>query len=214
MIIYKFDSQTLSKSFHVSAIKGQFKDINHYTILDRLARGLPCPIQYPVLFKQTMGRVPCDIIDTGMISLILVSDRLRGLIEAHGGNGCSFFSVRVEDKIGVEVPGYHGLSIQGRCGSISYAQSVRLVKPPIYEGGPTSSYLRGQFPDMSLWDGSDVFSPLDNYSIFITEELALPLLNAKLSNCRIRPADEIEVWESLATTGNQNRNLDQELMSD
>lgn len=126
-----------------------------------------------------------DILDTGMVSQYLVSDKLRNILEVYGNGGCSFFPVLIEDKKGLEVSGYHGLSIIGRCGLISYSQSERIIEPPRYKGGPSIPYLRGQFPDMSQWDGSDIFSPVDSYFDFVTEKLAQPLLEANLTNVNI-----------------------------
>jgi len=57
--------------------------------------------------------------------------------------------------------------------------------------GPICKFYKGIYFDK--WDGSDFFTPHENYRIFVTKKAADVLQKNKITNMRIQNSVEIEI---------------------
>jgi len=103
--------------------------------------GMPSPVQmmvgrysgytFPVVFegKKSCGKRLRDFLNTGYGDyFFLIADRVRDVFEANGLTGWKTYPVEVYDKKGAPVPGYHGISILGKCGPITYDPATLFHK--------------------------------------------------------------------------------------
>jgi hypothetical protein len=149
-------------------------------------------ISFPVVFKQKYGKKRQDILDTGTASLFLISDKMKVTFEDNKLTGWKAFEVKILNKQGQEIQGYHGLSVTGRCGKINYSQSEIIEKRLVPEG-PLGKYYRGLYVGLDKWDGSDFFLPEKNFGTVITNRAADILKNNKFTNIRLENLAEIEI---------------------
>jgi hypothetical protein len=105
--------------------------------------------------------------------------------------GWRTYEVVISNKSGGIVAGYQGLSIVGRCQSISFSSEVRGQT----RGG--SPYVQGLTFALDSWDGSDLFMDASGTLwILGTETVARAFKKHKVTNCRIRLIDEITMLAS------------------
>lgn len=145
----------------------------------------------PLVFLHSEGHKRVDFVGTEYAMLDLVSDRFVDLLSARGFTGWTTYPVRVLDKSGEEVPGYHGLSVLGRCGPLDPAKAERIVLPAP-PGGKAMPGWRGFYFDPSSWDGRDFFVPEGTGHVFVTEAVKDALKKAKLSNIEFQRITESE----------------------
>jgi hypothetical protein len=145
----------------------------------------------PVPAKWMMGRTtPADIIWTGSVAPVLVSDLVVSLLKEHGFTGWRIFRVALSGKSGEEIAGYQGLVVSGRCGPIDNAQSRKVDK--IFPGGAFRVW-KGLYFDRATWDGSHLFMPAGNVGwIFVVDAVKETLEKAKVKNVLFTPLDEVE----------------------
>ena len=98
-----------------------------------LVKGKYKSINFPVIFKQKYGKKLTDILDTGWPGLCLISDRMKMILEEHKLTGWMTYLIKLYDKKGGEIPGYHGFSVIGRCGPVTYDDSsiIERIKFPV-----------------------------------------------------------------------------------
>jgi hypothetical protein len=128
-------------------------------------------ILFPVLFKQAYGKKICDIIDTGWPSLYLISDKLIDIFEKNNFTGWKLFPVKILDKKGNVIEGYHGFSVTGICGPIDYSKCT-IVEKRFVPNGTLNKYYQGLYIGLDKWDGSDFFLPEKYYGIIVTQRVA------------------------------------------
>ena len=157
---------------HLHLIKGEYKGID-----------------IPVLFKQDYGKKLMDILGTGHASLYLISDRMKLILEKNNFTGWKTFPIKLYDKKGVEISGYHGFSITGHCASIDYKKS-KVIEKRMVPTGPICKFYKGILIDK--WDGTDFFSPVDTYDLFITHRAADVLKKNKITNVHLENLTEYE----------------------
>lgn len=160
------------KGSHLKLIKGDYKGI-----------------VFPVIFKQEYGKKLTDILDTGHASLFLISDRMKTILEENKLTGWKTFPIKLYDKKGKEITGYHGFSITGYCGPTNYEKSVIIEKKHV-PTGPICQYYKGLSIDK--WDGTDFFTPEGTYETFITKKAADVLKKNKISNMYLKNLADIE----------------------
>jgi hypothetical protein len=164
----------------------KLKDPEEFT----LPRGESKP-RKPVRITHDMGEpTPGDVIWTDMVVPLVVSQRFVDVLLEHGFTGWGTYPVEVHAKGGRLVPGYHGLSIKGRCGPIQYEKSQVIYEE--FPGGRFPSY-RGMYFDPNSWDGSDFFMPTtpDTGWTFILEPVKKALAKARIGNLLLERADQI-----------------------
>lgn len=148
----KDDRDGISEHYHL--IKGKYELIT---------------IDFPIVFKQDYGVKHTDILDTGWAGLYLISDKLKTILEENHFKGWKTYPVKLYDKKGNEIQGYHGFSVTGMCGPISYANSEIFEKRYIPDG-PIERNYKGVTLGLDKWDGSDFFTPERSYRTVITKK--------------------------------------------
>ena len=190
---YNLRSKLVSSTFQAHAI-GLNKDKNEnseYYDQHMLLLGSYSGISFPAIFKQEYGKKLQDVLDTGWVSLYLISDKMKVVLEDNNLTGWETFAVKVLDKQNNEIQGYHGLSITGRCGKIDYNKS-EVFEKRLVPNGPLGKYYKGLHVGLDKWDGSDFFLPEKYFGIMTTQKVAEVLKKNKLTNIKLKNLAEIE----------------------
>jgi hypothetical protein len=188
---YYFGSRYLSRSFQVNSVgldEGEESLKAHKSLIQAKYEG----INFPVVFKQVSGKKFTDILNTGWTSLYLISDNFKKLLEENHFTGWKTYPIILQDKKGNQIEGYHGFSVTGVSGPISYVNS------PTFEAryvptGPLVRFYKGGNIDLNKWDGSDFFVPESTTGIYITKRVAEELERNKITNLRLTNVAEEEV---------------------
>lgn len=150
-------------------------------------------ISLPLIFRHESGSKFCDLMDMGGL-IYLISERTRSLFVSSGLSGWKTFAVKVYDKSGNLVDGYHGFSVTGKCGPISY-DMTRYVDKQHVPNGPITRYFKGILIGIDQWDGSNFFLPQDNTGIIVTQKVADIVNKNKLTNIDLINLKDIEAPE-------------------
>jgi hypothetical protein len=161
---------------------------------EELARGEIQPAE-PVQFKPVEGRKPTDFVGTTLGTLFVVSGAFVDTLRKNGFTGWSTFPVVISPKKGVELRGYTGLAVTGRCGAIDESLSQPIRLEPFAPGGETTDGLRGMYFDPSSWDGSDIFTPAGTSFVCVAPSVRQALLDAGAAvGCDFRLMSEMTWW--------------------
>ncbi len=182
---YSFGSKLLSTTFQAHA-ENLTLDKSHNLIL-----GVFDNIDFPVVFRQEYGKKLTDMLDTGFVSLFLISDKMLRVLKENKITGWKTYPVKVYDKKGNEVEDYHGFSITGRSGPINYDKS-EIIEKQLAPEGPPSKYYKGRYFGYEKWDGSDFFIPEGTFYIIVTKKVVQAFKKAKLTNIRFECLTDIE----------------------
>src|SRR5271157_2883924 len=101
----------------------------------KLAKGVYDGVDFPISFKQEYGKKLYDILYTGYATFYLISERMREILDENNLTGWKVFPIKLLDKKNNEIVGYHGFSVTGHCGPISYAKS-KIIKKRYVPNGP------------------------------------------------------------------------------
>lgn len=135
-----------------------------------------------VEFRRYMGTKPQDIMGTTHAILLLVSERFVDVLLEERATGWGTYPVRIYDKIGLELSGYHGLTVTGRAGPIDRSRSrIELVPPPVPQGKAMYTEI-GTYFDPATWDGSDIFVLEGTGVVCVVERIKLALEKRELTN--------------------------------
>jgi hypothetical protein len=152
-------------------------------------------VRRPVQVTWAMGSpVPGDVVWTTSAHPLIVSTRVKDLLNANEVTGWKTYPVEVLDKDGRKRPGYVGLSVVGRCGRVTLGKSRIVLKQ--YPGGHFPEFL-GHFFRPSSWDGSDFCADRpdargnSSMSRIVSEEVIALLKRHRITNIR---------WEKLSET--------------
>ena len=202
---FEFGSKAVSSTLQVHPLNLSFeRDENQLDDVLRLVLGEYENILFPVVFKQEYGKKLQDILSTGTASLYLISDKMKTAFEDNRLTGWKTFDVKVLDKQGQEIHGYHGLSITGRCGKIDYSQSTIFEKRLVPEG-PLGRYYKGLYVGLDEWDGSDFFLPERYFGTVITSKAADVLKKSKFTNIMLENLADIEMNEFTVQVAIENQ---------
>jgi len=147
----------------------------------------------PVVFSETTGGKPRDILGTGHAALFLVSDSFVAVLRAQHSIGWTTFPVEIRTKAGRTLGGYQGFGVTGRCGPLDQSKPASVILPPLSEKGRAVAGRRGIYFDPSTWDGSDVFVPATGGYVFVLEHVRDAMQRARLSNVTFDRATEVEL---------------------
>lgn len=162
----------------------------------KLIKGEYEGINFPIICEYSRGKNIRDILDTGYVSLFLISDKFKEVLEKNHLTGWKSYPVKLLDKKRNGVTGYHGFSITGRSDPIDYNRS-EIIKKRYVPEGPLCKLYKGSYIDLDKWDGSDFFLPKDGIKIVITER-ALKILKAnKITNIHAKNLAEEETEDYL-----------------
>lgn len=193
---YYFRSLHLRSSFQVTAIKLglDMKDSSfHSSLIKSKYEG----INFPVIYKQKSKGKFTDILNTGWISLYLISDKLKMLLEENCFTGWKTYPIILKDKEENQIKGYHGFSITGKAGCISYTNSP-IIEKRLIESGPVVKLYKGAHVDLNEWSGCDFFVPEGTIGIVITRKVAEALERNKITNLSLDNLAEVEMSVRLA----------------
>lgn len=142
-----------------------------------------------VKLEWAMGaQKPSDVIRATIAPPIIMSERVRSLLDAF--SGWKPYPVEVWGRDGTTFGGYNGLAVQGRCGFIETARSLPFEKTM---PGGRFIWFRGLYFDPATWDGSDIFMPMDKVGwVFVVESVRTAFLRSKVKNVVFTPLSEIE----------------------
>ena len=156
---------------------------------------------FPVIFQQEKaygGKKMTDFLNTGWGGkLAPISDKVLNLLIENNITGWKTYPIRVFDKKGVEIHGYHGLSITGRCKDLDLTLLKERVDYQYRESGPVYHYYKGYPLDLSTWDGSDMFLLSGTYWRFINKKVYSIFKKNKVSNIKFYNLADFILEESL-----------------
>jgi len=174
-----------------SAFRGDVDDVATYREMKVAKRGEGRPSQVP-LIHHSMGRKLCDFIWVSLVPII--HQRVVDLLTLGGVTGWATYPVQVFDREGLPAPGYHGLSITGRCRSMYLDAAHSEV---VYEElpGGLCPYYKGLYITTDSWDGSDIFTSADHETdyLVVTEKVRDLLTKARVTNVRLYPVSDVRV---------------------
>lgn len=164
------------------AVISNIKVDNNFRYFWEIIRGNYSSIEFPVICNQskTKGNKLVDVLGTGWPGLYLISERMKKTLEENHLTGWETYPVKIYDKNGNEVVGYHGFSIIGRCGNLDYSKS-EIIEKQLVPDGPIVKYYKGVWLDLNQWDGSDFFMPPTTYERIITKKAAEVLKKNKFN---------------------------------
>ena len=144
-VFFRFESKfyyntfTVDSDIFAEAVRtGDFSDRRN--VDDYLMSGeYPDWLEFPVTYHQFDGKKLRDLLSWSHHPY-LMSERVKQLLEDNHVTGWKAFPIRIYDKKGNIISGYHGLSIVGRGGFFSSEKEDGLWRY-----------------DLSQWDGSDMF---------------------------------------------------------
>jgi hypothetical protein len=141
----------------------------------------------PVELRWESGRRLCDLVETSLFFVVLVSERLVDCLTDAGATGWRLYDVAPSDRAGRAIRGYRGLSVVGRTGPVDW-QRTR----PVDKGSFVLEDARvGLFIDEATWDGSDVFMPIDSGHIVVTEKVREAVMRNGISNITVTPCEQV-----------------------
>ncbi len=184
--IYSMGSKLTSSTFQARAVGLNKKEDSW-----KLIKGEYESISLPVKFKQVSGKNQCDILDTGWVSLLLISEKMKKLLESYNLTGWNTYPIELSDKDDNPLTGYYGLSITGRSGAIDY-KKCEIIERQMRPNAPIGKYRKGLAIELETWDGSDFFLPLDSFYILVTEKAAKAIKKESLTNLRLIKSSDVE----------------------
>ena len=190
-VFFKFRSRMVSSTLQAGAPELK-RDVDGEDKVWNLIKGKYEGIDFPVVFKQYDGKNLTDLLDTGWSSRHLISDRMKNILEENHLTGWKTFPIKLYDKKGNEILGYHGFSVTGRCAPIDYEKS-EIIEKRLVPTGTLCKYYKGQHIDIDKCDGSDFFAPDDVYSVFVTEKAAIALKKYKITNLDLKNSLDAEI---------------------
>ncbi len=185
MDFFDFSSKLVSSTFHSSPIHIPY-DGNL-----ELITGNYNGIEMPVIFKQNSGMNLLDILDTGYANLFLISEKLKSVLNEKKLTGWKTYPIKLYDKKGLEIVGYHGFSVIGHCGPIICEKS-EIIEKRLIPTGPLVKFYKGIFFNLESWDGSDFFSPEGTVRILVNENVTNALREYNITNTKVKNLKDIE----------------------
>ncbi len=184
---YEFSSKLMHSAVQVYPF--EMRKSRNYEDSDKLIYGNYEGINFPIIFKYEDGKNWCDLLDTGLGSLYLVSDRMKAIFEENQFTGWRSFPTRVYDKKDNEISGYHGLSFLGRASKPTYDERTIIEEQYAPNASIARYYIGLTFDE---WDGSDFFVLKDTLMTSITKRVADELKKHKFTNLELTSFIEIK----------------------
>ena len=139
----------------------------------------------PIVWRHYMGgAAPKDLVPTGYVGPILVSDRVVNVLREHQFTGWNTYPVTLLGKKKEVIPRYHGLTVTGRCGQPDDRLSPVEWREPLVPNGPRIQVRVGLYFDPATWTGEDIFSPPGSGWCFVTERVKAAVEKTELTNLR------------------------------
>jgi hypothetical protein len=116
------------------------------------------------------------------VAILLASEKFIDTLLDERITGWATYDVRLYDSAGIELPGYHGLSILGRAGAIDRTRAQIVIDPPATEHGRPTYVERGLYFEPTTWDGSDMFLPQGTSVVCVTDRAKGAIQRRRLTN--------------------------------
>jgi hypothetical protein len=160
--------------------------------MDKVLRGELTP-GTEILCPQFSGNMYGDFVWAEIYPL--VHERVIEALTVNKIGGWSTYAVRIVDKKGKVISGYHGLSITGRCEATFCGEEYSEI---VYEAGPSGipmKYYKGLVFDTKAWDRSDLFMPTDRKVRHILATAAVKRLfdEKGVSNVELQDVSEFKL---------------------
>ncbi len=188
------DFYSLDVSFSQTSICVDNESLDWKTIL-QVYEGDYSGIRLPLELRYKSGKKWTDVLNpTGPHRF--VSQKFIDVLIKNGFTGWKRYDISITDKEETIIQGYHGLSILGRAGApkLELSEQFDKVGAP---GGIPMKYLRGLYPDFTLWDGSDFFVPDTTIITVVNKKVRDALLAAKLTNVLFKSLADWEIPKKL-----------------
>jgi hypothetical protein len=147
-------------------------------------------------FSYSSGNKYCDLIFCGRISSFLLSSRIIDLLFDNNITGWKAHPAIIYDKKNRIIDGYFLFEIIGKSGVIDWNKSDKFKKQFV-SNAPFAEMVRGIYPDLSFWDGSDIFMAEGSLFIFMTEKVKDLFIKNRVTNVNITKTTEFEMIELL-----------------
>ena len=143
------------------------------------------------LVPQTKRPRRADFVGGSPSGIYLISDKFKSVLEENDVACWSTYPIDLSSLQGQPITGYHGLTVNGRCGPVHWSQRDRVwIPPPVPQGQGTYGWKGFPF-DKDEWDGSDIFVSSDNNtSILVTDRLKSILQQEKITNLELTPTED------------------------
>jgi len=187
--IYTFGNKLIRGAYHCI-------QINKEALIDdiQLLKG-ELKIDEPIEYGYLIGKNIYDMVGTGC-SVQLLSYKITNILREHQITGWKTYPAILYDKKGNEVKEYSIFSITGRCGPVDWSKSEAFIKDPFVPGGSAANMLRGLYPDLDTWDGSDVFMTRgDSVWTFVTKKVRDLLVKNEATNILMEKITEKEMLD-------------------
>ena len=144
-------------------------------------------IRLPLIFQQKKsygGKKMTDFMNSGWGSVLSpISDKVVSLLTEKKITGWKTYPIRVFDKNGVEIYGYHGFTITGRCRDLDLSLLKERIEYQYCASGPIYYHYKGIPLDLSSWDGSDIFLLAGTGFMFMHKKVFSLFKENKITNC-------------------------------
>lgn len=182
---YKFSPRGYMTQFYAPCpilLTERYKGISAFELL----YGKYDNFDFPIIFQQRKsygGQKITDFLNTGWGGLLTpISDKVLNLLIENNITGWKTYPIRVFDKKGNEIEGYHGFSITGRCKDLDLTLVKERVEYQYRESGPIYHHIKGFPLDISTWDSSDIFILSGTGYSFMSKKVYSIFKKAKVSN--------------------------------
>lgn len=180
---YEFDTQGYMTQFYAFMDRSGLYEKN---IDNRLLYGKYDNIDFPIIFQQRKsdcGKKMTDFLNTGCGPLLTpISDKVLDILVQNNITGWKTYPVKIFNKHGIEIFGYHGFSITGRCKDVNLSLLQKKVDYQYIKDGPVYQYYKGFPIDLSTWDKSDIFLLSGTRYLFISEKVYKLFKYNKITN--------------------------------
>jgi len=142
-------------------------------------------------FSNSFGNKYYDLIFY-RVSSFLFSSKIINLLLANNITGWKAYPAIIYDKKDNIIDGYSLFEVIGKCNAIDWNKSEKFKKQFV-PNAPFADMLRGIYPDLSTWDGSDIFMAEDKLFLFVTEKVKGVFTKNKITNVEIIKSTEFEI---------------------
>ena len=144
-------------------------------------------------FSESFGNKYYDLIFY-KVSSFLFSSKVINLLLENNITGWKAYPAIIYDKKNKIIDGYSLFEVIGKCGTVDWNKSEKFKKQFV-PNAPFAVMLRGIYPDLSAWDGSDIFMAEGKLFIFLTEKVKDLFNKNKIANVNITKLTEFEMIE-------------------
>ena len=146
------------------------------------------PVNATIAFRRAYGRKLYDQVPTTALWFTLYSETFFAVLTAHQLTGWSSYPVSLSTPKVEYAEGYRGLVVTGRCGPVLSEFSRIATKLPPNPRGRSRAAKFGYFFDEATHDKSDVFLPVADGPLFVSQRAKEALSAAQLTGLQFEAA--------------------------